>query len=65
MMDLIIAILLYIGAVSSSTEVNETVINENQSAIEYYQNDPDFQEYYQSEYNSENVVILDASEGDM
>ena len=62
MIDLIIAILLYIGAISSSSEVNQTVIDENQEAIERFQNDPDFMNYYHTSYQQGDVVVLDIME---
>lgn len=64
MIDLIVAILLYIGAVNSSTEVTPSVIENNQSAIEYYKQDPDFQSYYESQQSSDHVGIMDTMEGD-
>ena len=62
MIDLIIAILLYIGAISSSSEVNQTVIEENQEAIEFYSNDPAFMEYYNTDYQEGTVLVMDIKE---
>ncbi len=62
MIDLVIAVLLYIGAVNSSAEVNQTVIDQNQSAIEYYQSDSGFQDYYENQYSQGSITILDIYE---
>ena len=64
MIDLIIAILLYIGAISSSSEVNQTVIQENQEAIDFYSHDQEFLDYYHTDYQDGSVIVLDIYEAD-
>ncbi len=61
-MDLIIAILIYIGAVSSGSEVTENVIQENENAIEYYQRNAEFMDYYQNDYQQGKIVVMDVKD---
>ena len=63
-MDLIIAILIYIGAVSSGTEVTENVIQENENAIEYFQHNAEFMDYYENDYKHGKIVVMDISDMD-
>lgn len=62
MTELIITILLYIGAVNSPQEINSTVISQNQSQIELVKNSPEFKEYLQEQSNDGGIGTMDPME---
>ncbi len=57
-MDIIVAILLYIGAISPGTTPTQESISSHSSEIEYYRNDPAFQQFYEQS-NSDGIVTMD------
>jgi|GEM_PF-4179920 len=62
MTELIITILLYIGAVNSPQEVNSNIISQNQEQIEIVKNSPAFKEYMQEKCQDGGIGIMDPME---
>lgn len=73
-MNTIVAVLIYLGIAASPSEVTPEMISRNQSTIEITQSDPNFKNYWNSQYGSETlkmsdtetttIVITDWTEGD-
>lgn len=57
-MDIIVAILLYIGAITPGTTPSQDAISSHSSEIEYYRNDPGFQQFYHQSAN-DGIVTMD------
>ena len=57
-MNIIIAILMFLGVVSSPDEVTERMVSENQNEISNYTQDEQFQSYIQTE----GIVVYDIYE---
>jgi hypothetical protein len=63
-MDLIVAVLVWIGALVPGENVTPEVVLENESAIEYYSQDPDFVRTFNASRTAEHIGMLDLNEGD-
>lgn len=63
-MDLIVAILLWIGAISPGESPTQQDIDQNQEAINYYSHDTDFMNYYNGSSTGDAIGIMDIDEGD-
>lgn len=63
-MDLIIAILMWIGAIVSPTDVNEALIQQNEAEITRLSNDAGFLVIYDKYRQNPSIVITELSEGD-
>lgn len=61
-MDLIIAILVYLGVAGSGSDVTPTMVEENHDAIERYQNDTEFLKYYETNSQTEGIGIINFEE---
>ena len=57
-MDIIVAILLYIGAISPGATPTQESISTHSSEIQYYMNDPAFQEFYEAQ-STDGIVTMD------
>lgn len=57
-MNIIVAILMFLGFVSSPDEVTESMVRENQVEIQSYQQDTEFQSFVKTE----GIVVFDIYE---
>ena len=56
-MDLFIAVLIYLGMITSGEQATEQMIEQNMDAIEQTAATEEFQEYYQESQTTKNGVV--------
>lgn len=65
MSELIVFILLFLGIANSPDQVTDSMVMENQSAIQQTMDDPSFKNYYESvTAPSTSIGSVDTFEGD-
>lgn len=64
MSEIIIAILVYMGAATSPSQITPELVEENRIAIDQIKNDPEFIHFYQEAIETESWNTLDIRDQD-